>query len=252
MRVRIENRRLASLVELHHFAVVVLRDEQPAIIGADDAVAVVAGFLPDELPLLPCRNDARDFRHRIVPRPRRLSGTPGPAASRRSPACTPASGRRRVLARRDQGRVAGIGCGLQRRRWWICRDRRQVRCLALTRSESRTKKTQRDRQRSLRLHKCLLHVHRPVPRRERRFIILPVLGGSPLPSAGFRSRRSAGPSVGIVYPAAWNLCGCETSSADSWWLRSLPVRSSCRPSRASAPGNTCWARSGSGCLAAPA
>ena len=55
---RVRHRRLAVLIELQDLAVVVLRQQQRAIIGADDAVAVVADFLPEELPLLACGDHA--------------------------------------------------------------------------------------------------------------------------------------------------------------------------------------------------
>jgi len=52
VRVRVRHGRFATFIQFHHFAAVVLRQQQTAVIGADDAVAVVAGLLPEERPLL--------------------------------------------------------------------------------------------------------------------------------------------------------------------------------------------------------
>ena len=112
VRVRVRHGRLAVRLQLHDSAAVVLRQQQAAVIGADDAVAVVASLLPDERPF-PARLDhPGDFRDRIVPDALRLNATPAaPSAG----GTTAASGRRRRLARRDQCRVAGIERCLHRR-----------------------------------------------------------------------------------------------------------------------------------------
>ena len=81
VRVGVDDRRLAVLIQLQDLAVVVLRQQQPAVVGADDAVAVVADLLPEELPLLaggdharewrrPCSPDARRWRRRAGAAPR--------------------------------------------------------------------------------------------------------------------------------------------------------------------------------------
>ena len=104
---------LPSLIELQDLAVVVLREQQRAIVGADDAVAVVADFLPEELPLLARGNHAGDrfnlvLRERLAPAPARRLHARGPSA-----ATTAAARRRRCLAHGDQRRISGIGRRLQ-------------------------------------------------------------------------------------------------------------------------------------------
>ena len=124
VRVRVRDGRFAVSIQLHDFAAIVLRQQQAAVIGADDAVAIVATLLPDEHPFLARGDHPGNLRDRIVPDALRLTATRAAAGA------TAASGRRRRLAPRDQCRVAGIERCLHRRHrriggrgWqpWRCR-----------------------------------------------------------------------------------------------------------------------------------
>ena len=121
--VTVHRRRLAIAIQLHDCAVIVLRQQQPAVIGRKDAVGVVPRGLPDERPALVRRDHAGNGGHRVLPRSRRrrrsraapLSGTPALRSSGgtrsgacRSPATTSGSGRWRLARGNDLG-VARIG-----------------------------------------------------------------------------------------------------------------------------------------------
>src|SRR5580658_6724407 len=56
----------AVLVQLDHLAVVVLRDEETAVTGADNAVGVIALDGPDLFPFLPRGDYARDLRDGVI------------------------------------------------------------------------------------------------------------------------------------------------------------------------------------------
>src|SRR5262249_59142376 len=67
VRIPIGGRRLALAVQLQHDAAVVLREQQTAVVRADDAVAVVAGLLPHERPFGSGGDDPWNLRRRDIP-----------------------------------------------------------------------------------------------------------------------------------------------------------------------------------------
>ena len=73
VRIRIDRRHFAARIELHDGAVVILRDEQIAVLVGKDAVGVVAADVPCLGPLLAGGNHAGNLRHRVVRRRRRES-----------------------------------------------------------------------------------------------------------------------------------------------------------------------------------
>ena len=79
VRVRVDRRDLAAAVELDDRAVVVLRDQETAVLVGEDAVGVVAAGFPYLGPFLTGSNDAGDLRDGVFSRRRRESGRSGAA-----------------------------------------------------------------------------------------------------------------------------------------------------------------------------
>ena len=164
--VGVRDRRFARRVELHDLAVVVLREQQSAISGAEDAVAVVAGLLPEERPLLTRSDDAGNLRHLVFPHARHRRG--GTAATPAGTASSAASGRRR-LARRDQRGIAGIGWRLHQRGRRIRGRCRQPRRLTLRERGQRSSHGHRDDEHTFGLHRASrMRQHIPKPFRHLR------------------------------------------------------------------------------------
>src|SRR6478609_5199684 len=123
MRVLVDRRRLVGLViELHDRAVVVLRDQQVAVLVSQDAIGVVATDLPDLGPFLTIGDHAGNGLDRVLGwrwwkggrRRRRCRGSPSRRAARAGaggatgPAGTSRRSGCRRLARANQIVVAGI------------------------------------------------------------------------------------------------------------------------------------------------
>src|SRR5690348_12796190 len=102
MRVGVNNGRPAITIEFYDIGFIVLRDQQAAVFGADDAVAIVASVLPEEFPLCVRGDDAWNCGDGDLARSRARSAKMkwGHLA-------------RRILAGSKSGVIAGIGVRLK-------------------------------------------------------------------------------------------------------------------------------------------
>ena len=127
MRIREDNGRLAIAIEFDDIGFVVLRDQQAAVFGADDAVAIVAGILPEKFPLRARGDDAGNRGD-------------GNFARRRAGCGEMDRGHlaRRILAGGKSGVIAGIGVGLKRRRRRVYGSGWQRRSLTLSECDDRS------------------------------------------------------------------------------------------------------------------
>src|SRR5262249_18822330 len=138
------------------FAVVVLRQQQSTIVSADDTVAVVAFFLPEELPRLTGGDHAgnRVRLHIAHAGSRCGSATAARCSTSAASPCPSSTGGRRRLAHGGQGRVAGIGRRLHRGRGRARGLGWQLRNLTLREPDERTQYTDADGDDDSPLHEC--------------------------------------------------------------------------------------------------
>src|SRR6202023_641063 len=135
----VEDLGFAVRIDFDDLALIVLREQDPSVRHADDAVTVVAALLPDELPFRATLDDAGNFGGRLSDNWPCLRGCSSATAragttfttcttgfSRASTGAAAAPGRR-ILARGDQRLITRIARGLQRRQRRIGRRRGQSR-----------------------------------------------------------------------------------------------------------------------------